>query len=80
MPRQGKETRKSARSQASGTTLNPDHDTVGTLAYELWRKRGCPIGSPQEAKPKAPWAAESNRIALQHSRCIRHALPPWGVD
>ena len=48
MPRQGKETRKTARPQASGTTLNPDHDTVGTLAYELWRKRGCPIGSPQE--------------------------------
>ena len=48
MSRQAKETRKTVGSQASGTTLNPDHDIVGTLAYELWRKRGCPIGSPLE--------------------------------
>ena len=48
MSRQGKETRKAAGSQASRAALNPDHNTVGTLAYELWRRRGCPIGSPQE--------------------------------
>lgn len=48
MSRQGKESRKTVGSQASRTTLSPDHDTVGTLAYELWRKRGCPMGSPQE--------------------------------
>lgn len=48
MSRQGKETRKTVGLQARRTTLDPDHDTVGTLAYELWRKRGCPMGSPQE--------------------------------
>jgi hypothetical protein len=48
MSRQGRENRKTVGSPASRTTLNPDHDTVGTLAYELWRRRGCPIGSPQE--------------------------------
>jgi hypothetical protein len=48
MSRQGKETRKTVGSQASRAALNPDHDTVGKLAHELWLKRGCPVGSPQE--------------------------------
>lgn len=45
MSRQGKETRKTIGLQAS---QNPDCATVGKLAHELWRKRGCPVGSPQE--------------------------------
>ena len=48
MSRQGKGTRKTVGSQASRTDLNPDHDKVGKLAHELWQKRGCPVGSPQE--------------------------------
>ena len=48
MSRQGKETRKTVGSQASRTALTPDHDKVGKLAHELWLKRGCPVGSPQE--------------------------------
>ena len=47
MSRHGKETRKTA-GQASRTALNPNHDRVGKLAHELWLKRGCPVGSPQE--------------------------------
>jgi hypothetical protein len=34
--------------EASRTTINPDYDAIGALAYELWIKRGCPIGSPEE--------------------------------
>lgn len=26
----------------------PDEETIRTLAYELWRARGCPIGSPED--------------------------------
>ena len=48
MSRQGKETRKTVGSQAARTALSPDHNTVGKLAHELWQKRGCPVGSPQE--------------------------------
>jgi hypothetical protein len=48
MSRQGNETRKTIRSQTIRTALTPDHDTVGKLAHELWLKRGCPAGSPQE--------------------------------
>ena len=48
MSKQRKETRKTVASQASRTALDPDHDTVGKLAHELWQKRGCPVGSPQE--------------------------------
>jgi hypothetical protein len=51
MSRNGTETRKTssiAGSQINRETINPDYNTVGTLAYELWVKRGCPIGSPEE--------------------------------
>jgi hypothetical protein len=48
MSRQGKETRRTSGFEASRTALNPDYDAVGKLAHELWRKRGCPVGSPQE--------------------------------
>ncbi len=24
------------------------HEDIATLAYELWRARGCPVGSPEE--------------------------------
>ena len=48
MSRQGKATRKTVGPQASRTARDPDHDTVGKLAHELWRKRGCPVGSPEE--------------------------------
>jgi DUF2934 family protein len=51
MSRQTREIRKTsagAGSEASRTTINPDYDAIGALAYELWLKRGCPIGSPEE--------------------------------
>jgi hypothetical protein len=51
MSRQTREIRKTsagAESEASRTTINPDYDAIGALAYELWLKRGCPIGSPEE--------------------------------
>jgi len=51
MSRQGKERHKTSAVvgvQTSRLTINPDHDTIGTLAYELWLKRGCPVGSPKE--------------------------------
>jgi hypothetical protein len=48
MSKQAKETRKTVGSQANRTVGNPDHDAVGKLAHELWQKRGCPVGSPQE--------------------------------
>jgi hypothetical protein len=48
MSRHGKETRKTVGSQAARTVLDPDNDTVGKLAHELWQKRGCPVGSPQQ--------------------------------
>jgi hypothetical protein len=30
------------------TAMNPDHSEIAALAYELWKDRGCPIGSPEE--------------------------------
>ena len=26
----------------------PEHQRIAQLAYDLWQKRGCPIGSPDE--------------------------------
>lgn len=51
MSRPGRAIRKTSEvveSQASRATTNTDQDAIRTLAYELWIKRGCPIGSPQE--------------------------------
>ena len=51
MPRQVKEIRRTsavAGSPASRMTIQPDYSQIVELAYELWLKRGCPIGSPQE--------------------------------
>jgi hypothetical protein len=51
MSRPTREIRKAsagAGPEASRTTINPDYDAIGALAYELWIKRGCPIGSPEE--------------------------------
>lgn len=33
---------------AAPTNINPDHETIEALAYELWLRRGCPPGSDQE--------------------------------
>jgi hypothetical protein len=51
MPRQRKGTPKTQaapESRATRTPGNPDKEGIGALAYELWLRRGCPIGSPQE--------------------------------
>jgi hypothetical protein len=51
MSRTGTETRKASavvESKASPTTVNPNYGTIATLAYELWLKRGSPIGSAEE--------------------------------
>lgn len=45
MPKQPKQARK--RSGAN-TTAAPTQDEIALLAYELWQRRGCPVGSPEE--------------------------------
>jgi DUF2934 family protein len=36
-------------SKRSGSAVaDPDHKSIEALAYELWRNRGCPLGSDQE--------------------------------
>jgi len=35
-------------SQASHAPTITNDDAIRTLAHELWLKRGCPIGSPEE--------------------------------
>ena len=41
-----KATATGPKSQAVNT-LTPDTDTIAARAYELWMRRGCPIGSPE---------------------------------
>jgi hypothetical protein len=51
MSKPGTETRKTpavVEPQASRTTVNPGYDTIAILAYDLWLKRGCPVGSAEE--------------------------------
>jgi len=33
---------------AKPTRPQPSHDAIAALAYQYWRERGCPIGSPEE--------------------------------
>ena len=28
--------------------VEPEHDQIQALAYDLWLQRGCPIGSPED--------------------------------
>lgn len=51
MAKPGTETRKTpavVEPQASRTTVNPGYDKIAILAYDLWLKRGCPVGSAEE--------------------------------
>jgi hypothetical protein len=36
------------RSRVLFVTHVPEHDEIAELAYQLWVKRGCPVGSPDE--------------------------------
>ena len=55
-------------SQPSRNTVNPDCESIGTLAYELWLKRGCPLGSPEK-----DWLQAERVLSL--ATVIRHLLP-----
>ena len=39
----------------------PEYDEVAALAYELWRRRGCPIGSPDVDWTQAEAALQNGR-------------------
>jgi hypothetical protein len=38
----------------------PEHQRIAQLAYGLWQKRGCPIGSPDE-----DWFRAENELRLE---------------
>ena len=46
---------------ANHTISTADHDEIAQLAYELWERRGCPIGSPQE-----DWVQAEKTIRQSH--------------
>ena len=39
------------------------HDEIAKLAYELWERRGRPLGSPE-----IDWYAAENTLGVKHSR------------
>jgi hypothetical protein len=38
------------------------HEEIARLAYELWERRGCPLGSPE-----IDWHAAESALALRDS-------------
>jgi hypothetical protein len=53
--------RVGSRIEREEDTARPEHDRIAQLAYELWQRRGCPEGSPDE-----DW--EQAQIELQEPR------------
>ncbi len=39
---------KASVSREGSTTISLDHEEIARLAYLLWLRRGCPIGSPEK--------------------------------
>jgi hypothetical protein len=37
-----------AKIQTAASSGVPQYDEIANRAYELWERRGCPIGSPEE--------------------------------
>ncbi len=51
MPRPSKQAlnlKVSGRQPAGDASAEPEHDRIALRAYELWLRRGCPLGSPEE--------------------------------
>jgi hypothetical protein len=48
MSRQTAQETKVTNRSAEAPNVEPDHDQIETLAYQLWLERGCPDGSPQD--------------------------------
>jgi len=46
--RRDSSTESNGRSRVLSITNVPEHDEIAELAYQLWVKRGCPDGSPEE--------------------------------
>ena len=42
------ENREKKEEQKHMNQNEPEHQRIAQLAYGLWQKRGCPIGSPDE--------------------------------
>jgi len=41
----------------------PPHEEIAALAHELWERRGCPIGSPEEDWIRAEQELKSGSVA-----------------
>ena len=41
----------------------PTHEEIAALAYDLWERRGCPIGSPEEDWIRAEQELKSGSVA-----------------
>jgi DUF2934 family protein len=44
----GRQTTTVAGSADYRETGDADYEQIAALAYQLWQKRGCPMGSPEE--------------------------------
>ena len=53
------------RNRIPVTVEVPERDEIAELAYQLWVKRGCPDGSPDE-----DWLRAEE--ALLHNRALHH--------
>ena len=54
---------------AEPTNLNPDHDTVAALAYQLWTLRARPIGSPE-----VDWFRAEDELRKSQLRVWHHSI------
>ncbi len=48
LTRQMQKVSGNGRPSNGATLVAPDHDQIAKLAYQLWQRRGCPVGSPEE--------------------------------
>jgi len=55
------------RTNETGRTIS-DEEAVRQLAYELWRARGCPIGSPED-----DWYAAEEQLNQPKSMAVASA-------
>ena len=48
LPESSTDKPRDATSVKTAATISPTENETATVAYQLWRERGCPIGSDQE--------------------------------
>src|ERR1035438_6684823 len=48
LPESSTDKPRDATSVKTAATISPTESETATIAYQLWRERGCPIGSDQE--------------------------------